>query len=98
MSIHRTNDQARDDMVGRFRVALHTVERSPSDETVGELRSAAAPIMDRLRAEYRAAGHRDGDGPAMFRWLRSKLANRDSAAARDWARETERHTPQRSVR
>ena len=61
MSTHRTNDQDSDDLLGRFRLALHTVERSPSDEAVGELRSAAAPIFDRLRAEYRAAGHTDDD-------------------------------------
>ncbi len=70
-------------MIERFRVALHNVERSPSDEAVGELRSAAAPIIDRLRAEYRAAGHTDdGDGTALFRWLRAKLADRELAAKR----------------
>jgi hypothetical protein len=36
--------------------------------------------MDRLRAEYRAAGNADVDCTAMFRWLRSKLAQRDAAA------------------
>ena len=75
------NDQDRDALLGRFRVALHTVERSPSDEAFGELRSAAAPIMDKFRAEYRAAGHTDGDDSAMFRWLRAKLANHESAAS-----------------
>jgi hypothetical protein len=90
MSPHRTNDQDRDALLGRFRVALHTVERSPSDEAFGELQSAAAPIIDRLQAEYRAAGHTDGDGAAMFRWLRAKLADREAAAStravrhRDW--------------
>jgi hypothetical protein len=72
-------------------VALRTVERSPSEEAIIELRLAAAPILDKLRAEYRAAGHTDGDGLAMFRWLRAKLANRDSAAARDSGNETGRH-------
>ena len=62
-------NQDRDDLLRRFRVALHAVERSPSEETVGELRSTAAPIMNRLRAEYRADGHTDGDDSAMFRWL-----------------------------
>jgi hypothetical protein len=76
MSTYRMNDQDRDALLGRFRVALHTVERSPSDEAIGELRSAAGPIVVRLRAEYRAAGHTDGDGTAMFRWLRAKLADR----------------------
>ena len=72
------NNRDSDDLLRRFRVALHTVERSPSDEALGELRSAAAPIIDRLRAAYRAAGHTDGDCAAMFRWLRSELANRMS--------------------
>jgi hypothetical protein len=80
MSIHKTNDQDRDDLIERFRMALHIVERSPSDEAVGELRSAAAPILDRLRAEYRAAGNTDGDRTALFRWLRARLADRESAA------------------
>jgi hypothetical protein len=79
MSIHTTNDQAGDAMLGRFRVALHTVEQSPSDEAVGELRSAAAPILDKLRAEYWGTGHTDGDRTALFRWLRATLANPDFA-------------------
>jgi len=81
MSIDRTNDQVIDDMLGRFRMALHTLERSPSDEAVGGLRSAADPIIDRLRAEYRAAGHTDEDPTAMFRWLRAKLADRERSAS-----------------
>ena len=89
MSPHRTNDQDRDALLGQFRVALHTVERSPSDEAVAELRLAAVPIIDRLRAEYRAAGHTDGDAAALFRWLRAKLADREPAPSRavrqlDW--------------
>ncbi len=76
------NNQDSDDLLRRFRVALHTVERSPSDEALGELRLAAAPILDRLGAEYRAAGHTDGDCTAMFRWLRSKLADREPGATR----------------
>jgi hypothetical protein len=80
MSILRANNYRRDDLIERFRVTLQNVEQSPSDETVGELRSAAAPILGRLRAEYRAAGHTDDDSPAMFRWLRAKLADRESAA------------------
>ena len=71
MSIHTTNDQAGDAMLGRFRAALHTVEQGPSDEAVGELRSSAGPIIEQLRAEYRAAGHTDDDDTALFRWLRS---------------------------
>ena len=94
MSPRRTNDQDRDALLGRFRVALHTVERSPSDEAVGALRSAAAPILDTLRAEYRAAGYPDGDdGTALFHWLRAKLADREPAATR-----SEGNTPHRSVR
>jgi hypothetical protein len=81
MSPHRTNDQDRDALLGRFRVALHTVERSPSQEAFGALRSAAAPIIDRLQAEYRAAGHTDDDGTALFHWLRAKLAAREPAAS-----------------
>ena len=73
-------NQDRDDLLRRFRVALHAVERSPSQETFGELRSAAAPILEKLRAEYRAAGHTDRDRTAMFRWLRARLADRESAA------------------
>src|SRR5215203_5023529 len=80
MSIHKTSNQDRDDLIERFRVALHAVERSPSEEAVGELRSAAAPILEWLGAEYRAAGHTDGDHTAMFRWLRAGLADRESAA------------------
>jgi hypothetical protein len=79
MSISRPNDQDRDALLGQFRVALRTAERSASDDAVGELGSAAAPIIDRLRAEYRAAGHTDGDGPALFHWLRAKLADREPA-------------------
>ena len=75
MSILRTNDQDRDDLIERFRVALRTVERSPSDEAFAELRLAAAPIIDRLRAAYRAAGYTDGDRAELFRWLRSRLAD-----------------------
>ena len=73
-----TSNRDCDDLIERFRVALHTVERCPSDEAVAALRVAAAPILDQLRAEYRAAGHTDGDAAALFRWLRSKLADRDS--------------------
>jgi hypothetical protein len=80
MSISRANDQNRNEMLGQFRAALHTVERSPSDEAVGELRSAAAPILDRLRAEYRAAGHTDDDPTAMFRWLRATRADREPSS------------------
>ena len=80
MSILKTNNYRRDELIERFRVTLHDVEQSPSDEAMGELRSAAAPILDRLRAEYRAAGHTDDDSTAMFRWLRAKLADRESAA------------------
>ena len=83
MSPHRTNDQDSNALLGRFRVALHTVERSPSDEALGELRSAAAPIIDRLRAAYRADGHTDDDCAAIFRWLRAKLANRELVGGRD---------------
>jgi hypothetical protein len=92
MSIPRTNDQDRDDLIERFRVALHNVERSPSDEAVGALRLAAAPILDTLRAEYRAAGYTDGDGTALFRWLRAKLADREPPATR-----SEGNTPHRSA-
>ncbi len=74
------NNQVRYEQIEQFRVALGTVERRPSDEAVGELRLAAAPILDRLRAEYRAAGHTDDDSTRMFRWLRSKLANHKSVA------------------
>jgi len=45
-------------LVERFRVAVHNVERSPSDEAVGALRLAAAPILDTLRAEYRGVSIR----------------------------------------
>jgi hypothetical protein len=62
-------------MLERFRAALHYVERGPSGEAFAELRSAAAPIIDRFRAEYQAAGHTDGDCTAMFRWIRSRLAD-----------------------
>jgi hypothetical protein len=44
MSPHRTNNQDSDDLLRRFREALQTVDLSPSDEAVGELRSAAAPL------------------------------------------------------
>jgi len=71
MSPHRTNDQDSEALLERFRAALHTVDRSPSDEAVGELRSSAVPIIEQLRAEYRAAGHTDDDDTALFRWLRS---------------------------
>ena len=79
------NDQDSDNLLRRFRLALHTVERSPSDEALGELRSAAAPILDQLRAEYRAAGHTDGDCTAMFRRLRATLADRELGATRSSA-------------
>ena len=93
MSPRRTNDQDRDALLERFRVALHTVERGPSQEAFGELRSAAAPIMDKFRAEYRAAGHTDGDDSAMFRWLRAKLSDREPATTR-----SEGTTPHRLAR
>jgi hypothetical protein len=73
-----TSNHDSDDLIERFRVALHTVERGPWDEAVGELRLAAAPILDQFRAEYRAAGHTDGDAAALFRWLRAKLTDRES--------------------
>jgi hypothetical protein len=76
-----TSNHDSDDLIERFRVALHTVEHCPSDEAVAALRMAAAPILDQLRAEYRAAGHTDGDATALFRWLRAKLANQESAAS-----------------
>jgi hypothetical protein len=78
------NNQGRYEQTEQFRVALGAVERRPSDEAIAELRLAAAPILDRLRAEYRAAGHTDDDGAAMFRWLRAKLAERDSIATRSY--------------
>jgi hypothetical protein len=76
-----TSNHDSDDLIERFRVALHTVEHCPSDEAVAALRMAAAPILDQLRAEYRAAEHTDGDATALFRWLRAKLANQESAAS-----------------
>ncbi len=63
MSPHRTNDQDRDALLGRFRVALHTVERSPSDEAFAELRLAAAPIIDRLERSIGLPDIRTAMGP-----------------------------------
>jgi hypothetical protein len=74
------NYKDKEDLIENFRAALRKAEHSPSEEAVVELRLAAAPIMDRLRAEYRAAGNADVDCTAMFRWLRSKLAQQDAAA------------------
>ena len=81
MRILQTNDQDRDDLIERFRAALANIERGASDEAIEELRSSADPIIEQLRAEYRAAGHTDGDATALFRWLRAKLANQESAAS-----------------
>jgi hypothetical protein len=86
-----TTNHDSDDLIERFRVALHTVEQSPSDETIGELRSVAAPIIDLLRAEYQAAENTDGDCTALFRWLRAKLADRESAPKRASHHEMVRH-------
>jgi hypothetical protein len=83
------NYQDKADLIENFRAALHKAEHSPSEEAVVELRLAAAPIMDKLRAEYRAAGNTDADCTAMFRWLRLKLAQRDAAA--NETRETSLH-------
>jgi hypothetical protein len=74
------NYEDKDALIENFRAALHKAEHAPSEEAVVELRLAAAPIMDQLRAEYRAAGNTDVDCTAMFRWLRLKLAQREAAA------------------
>ena len=73
------NYEDKDDLIENFRAALRKAEHSHSEEAVVELRLAAAPIVDKLRAEYRAAGNTDADCTEMFRWLRSKLAQRDAA-------------------
>ena len=93
-----TSNRDCDDLIERFRVALHTVERCPSDEAVAALQVAASPILDQLRAEYRAAGHTDGDAAALFRWLRAKLAGRKSPVKTPRLTTSYGNKPHRSAR
>ncbi len=65
-------------LLQRFRAALRAAHASPGEQTVEELRAAAAPLMEQLRAEYLAAGGEDGDDAAVLHWLRILLLRRDN--------------------
>jgi hypothetical protein len=57
--------------LARFRIAVEAFDSDPTDEAIGALRRAAAPVMIRLRIAYAAAGSPCGRGDdAMFRWIR----------------------------
>jgi hypothetical protein len=53
-----------------IRVALHNVEQSPSDEAVGALRLAAAPMLDQ---------HRGIPPPSTRAWVQRLEHNRTTA-------------------